>query len=89
MIIITSAKLALEEQLYMRGPMQGKGGGTPAFDAISNRSHVDYNLGHEITATVNYLARKGLITHIIVEAKMSRYESNVVAQVRSSFVSIY
>ena len=62
--------------------------------SISDQSQVDYHVGIEReeiidSSTINYLTRQGIITHVIVESKMQDYETNVVAQVRSSFVSIY
>ena len=61
--------------------------------SISDQSQVHYHVGIERevidSSTINYLTHQGIITHVIVESKMQDYETNVVAQVRSSFVSIY
>ena len=68
--------------------------GKTTFQAISDNSRCDYALGGEreedpFNGTINYLGWRGIATHVIVETKQEKFQPNAVAQVRSSFVSIY
>ena len=44
--------------------------GRNTLNAISNKSKSDYELGRR---TVNFLADKGIITHVIIETKQEQY----------------
>lgn len=51
--------------------------------------HLKKPLDQPDRCVVDYLKRDSIVTHIIVEAKLKKRQTNVVAQVKSSFVFIY